>query len=414
MVPLKRSQGLPFDELITLIASRPVYIFGAGEIALAVLLSLKKSGIKCAGFLNTQHQPKNAHQFGLKVITPEALFEANNPAFIVIASQAFLAQAQEICEKYGYQNHRDYLSFHHISRPEVVIDVVEDINLFNGDKLSWPADFNPKYMSVSRYQKVIDKLCNDQPNMTKVNLAEWGDALWHPELAKVIHITQSKEVICSIKTYLLELTQLHALASKSPLVLNISVIGGEQYYAQYLGGQAWPQLLANIVRLGELLQQAHHQTQVIVRYAPMRRDSAADKATLKALCVKYHFSWMIEDAYIMPYERLLDVLSDDSARLNSLSMVREVPWDVAKWTQVSRQDADNSCLPQRIFPVVNFDESVGICHVYKQAIVANNVLELSREALLEQRGNCQQCVKCQSFGMHRLDLHVLKRRYPNE
>lgn len=414
MVPLKTIQGFSADKIRGMVGARAVYIWGGGELAHAVLISLQKSGIICTGFLNTNVESSSENQFGLSLLAPEDVVDGRGSIFIVIATQNFKRQASTFCNDSGLENNIDYTSYLNISRPEAVIDITPDAGCVEQKKKPYVTSLETGDMGLDTYNKVLNKLNDDYPLLTKISISEWGEPLRHKHLPEIVRVTRSKNILCSIKTHLLVVNNVDELLDSEPTSIDVVVLGVGSNYDKHTGLGCWVELLNNIETLGSHSPNGHRNTVISVRYAPLKNDNLQIVNVLKSMCQEYQFVFVEEDTYIMPYDRLLDLIEQNGSDIGDNEAVKEIPWDVVKWTEIALRDAKNPCLPQRIFPIINSDASVGLCHIYKEPKVQSHFLDISKDELLNQRHNHEHCVNCQSYGMHRLDLHVLRRKYPLE
>ncbi len=396
-----------------MVNGRDLYIWGGGELAHSVFISLQKSGINCTGFLNTQAISACTHFCGYPLSTPEQTLKHGRAIFIVIATQNFRDQAENICEASGLVKDSDYTNYLNIARPEAVIEITRDVGFHAGGSEAACLPKTAPYMNIEHYTKIINKLCADYPLLTKVSISESGDALLNPELPSIVHKTKQKNVNCSVNTQLLVLTNIESLIAAEPTELNIHVQGTTKNYEQEKGLGDWEKLLLNLNTLGNYLCRNKHNIKVSVRYSSLDQDDPKELQRLKHICIEFRFIFLPEDSYIMPYDRLLSVMEKQS-NLENHSITQNIPWNVSKWTNIAIQDANNPCLPQRIFPIINVDGSTGLCHIYKSPIVSEQFLDVAKEELLYKRHNHEHCVRCQHFGLHRLDLNVLRRKYPLE
>ena len=55
----------------------------------------------------------------------------------------------------------------------------------------------------------------------------------------------------------------------------------------------------------------------------------------------------------------------------------------------------------------------GLCHLYEQPMLGVDYLATPWPDLLALRHSADHCSRCQQHGLHRLDLPVLSRRFPD-
>ncbi len=159
--PLKTYQGLSINELETLIDDRDIYIWGCGHLGRIIKRYFDKNGLTVKSFCDSN--PKlNMNIDNVKVVNTKDIFNTVKlkQAFIIIASAQYKDEMERHCLSAGLLKKEDYLSYIHISRPEVAIDVAGKCNLKcpscprgNMEKL------RPEgYMTASIYTTVQTKL----------------------------------------------------------------------------------------------------------------------------------------------------------------------------------------------------------------------------------------------------------------
>lgn len=124
----------------------------------------------------------------------------------------------------------------------------------------------------------------------------------------------------------------------------------------------------------------------------------------KVAPVSLTFHGIESDPYIMPYDALL---KDQAPR----SAIDALPYNLSAALDLCKQDTHLPCLSQRVFPIIQTDGSVAVCHLYNPLILDNNYLDADWARLLQHRSVNALCEACQACGLHRLDLDVLRRRH---
>jgi len=407
VVPLTTLQGLPAGELAALIGDRPVYLWGTGDIGLDVLTSLRRSGIAPAAYLHSQPRTGASHH-GFPVLDAATRLAAAPAPFVVIASQQFRRQAEAVCQQAGLVAGRDYLTHLAIRRPTAVIEVASG----TGNHGCLAARERPtQFMSAARFQSVLGKLLADQPQLCHVELSWLGDPLANPEIADIVARCEAV-VPCTINTPLLDDTRLPAVIDAAPSRLNIVVSSYGENHSEMTGGDGWPAFLTRLERLKALLVEYGSATRTMLRYIRTRDEPPEHLAAWQELLKGSDISLSVEYPYLAPYDPLLarcDGMATDAASERILS---RLTWQLDPVLALCREDRENPCLSQRVFPVIGADLKVGLCHLYETPIIADDYLATPWEDLLERRHADGHCTHCQQHGLHRLDLPVLQQRFP--
>ena len=169
-----------------------------------------------------------------------------------------------------------------------------------------------------------------------------------------------------------------------------------------------------IRKLGELRAAiARHRPPTrfqVVRYRH-RHEPASFEAPWQELLRGSGIGLAMQAPYVMPYDRVLAYCETGVWSDEARAFAASLPWDIDRVLSACTADAHLTCLSQRVFPVVRADRSVGLCHLYEEAI-ASDYLAVPWDELLRRRHGAPHCRRCQRHGLHRLDLDVLVGRHP--
>lgn len=414
MIPLKTFQGLSKESLEKLILNRKVYIWGTGVIAGDVLLSLKKSGIPVEAFLDNRKSLIGKEVEKLEVLNSEDVITYNNlsQSFIIIASSTFLKEAESKCLSMKFQKGRDFVTYLKISRQFAAIDVSGDCNI--ACKSCPQGNLTPLRkagnMSLSTFKKVFGKLYKDLPSLVGIELFSWGEPFVNTELPMIVRHAQ-KYVPCFLSTNLQDISNLEDVILSKPYQLSISVNGCNGLYEKIMQGASWEILLKNLKALSELVVKHSSKTNIFIRYFDYSSQSREELGIFRNYCKSIGVDIKFEYTYLNSYDNYLDLLKGKVLSIEANEIFTEIPWNLKKVLYFAEKDINKPCLSQRIFPIINWDKSVSLCHTYYNPVIAKNYLTISMEELLEKRHNQEQCHECQKFGLHRLDLEVIKSKY---
>ncbi|MBF0329414.1 MAG: radical SAM protein [Nitrospirae bacterium] len=411
-IPLKTYQGLSIDELKTLINGRDIYIWGCGHLGRIIKRYFDKNGLTVKAFCDIN--PKLKITDNLKVINPKEIFNSVRfkKAFIMIASVQHKDAMEKDCLDAGLLKNNDYLSYVRISRPEVAIDVAGKCNVRCS---SCPhgnmENLRPEgYMTAAVYKRVLNKLLTERPSLMNIELFTWGEPFLNPDLPEIIQMTE-KLVPCTVATNLQTADILEDVIKAEPSQLIISTNGYKESYETGRIGASWKLFFDNLHLLKELIDKYNPKTQVAVLYHLYRNNQKQDLDDMRNLCLGLGLRLYTTWAYLNPYDKILDYCEGRDIGLQAKSIMDILPCDLNHALEFAKADAQKPCLCQRIFPIINWDLSVSLCHTYYGPVIANNFLDISLNELVNLRHHQAQCEICQKHGLHRLDIEVLLKKY---
>lgn len=419
MIPLTTIQGLSQDEIQSVVNDRDIYIWGAGSIAIDVFISLKSSGLKPKAFLDSRVISERQHSKGIPILHPDYVLNSSfdqRKSFIVIASATFGKQAEIILSKNtNLQKGIDYINYHSVSRPVAVIDVSGMCNL---KCLSCPRGnmnelMSEGYMSYETYKKVFKKLRKDIPLLTKIELFSWGEPLLNHELSKIIKLTE-QFVPCVISTNLMVNCNLEEIIKSQPTEFNITINSAAKSYEKVMVGASWNRLMQNLYNLSLLVKYHKPKTKITLKLYTYRLDSKKEMQKILSVAQELNFPLEFCQTYLNPYDNILAYANEEVISESSKFVLNNLPWDINKALALARRDINRPCLSQRLFPIINWDLSVSLCHTYYYPIIADNYLKIDWADLLSLRHRAKHCYLCQKYALHRLDLDILSKRYPKE
>jgi hypothetical protein len=320
-----------------------------------------------------------------------------------------------MCLQAGFVNNTDFMSYFKIARPTAVVEV-------SGQGGFWGAGCSrrkasetqsERLMSFTNYKRVFDKLRGDVPQLCRVDLAAWGDPFHNPQLADIVEYTE-KSVPCSIITNLRITERLSEVLKANPSELSIVIHGYADTYERLMPGASWEQLLANLAHLSRVIAEVKPETRVFIKAYQSRLDGAGFRSALHSIGEQYSIDVEFGVPYPASYDDFLGFASGRHLGNEFECVTEALPWDLDSALVLSRRELDMPCLSQRIFPVIHWDMSVGLCHAYCNPRVSSNYLEHDWDELLSLRHASTFCGSCQEHALHRLDLQVLARSYPDE
>lgn len=416
-VPLVTYKGLGIEDIKNLVNSRDLYIWGCSFLGKLLKRLFLKNELNVKGFCDSNPDLQGKLFDSIPVFSPERIINLTRErrGFLLIAISGQSQAIEKICLKEGLEKNNDFISYIQISRPETMISISSRCNI---DCLNCPRNhtlvsINHDFMSTYDYVKVIDKLVKEIPTIFLITLAGYGEPLMHPDIGHIIETTE-KQVPCSVWTNLLIDEKIEEVVASKPSQIVIKVSGHGNNYELYHRGAKWHDFQRNLFKLSELVNKIKSPTQINVlfhRYSDNQKD---DMQKIKSLASKLGFRFNTTISHICPYDRIFKFLKNKNGHILNQEIVDRLAWDFSKVIDLCQVDTPNPCLCQRIFPVINHDLSVSICHVFYEPIIAKNFLDMPLTQLIERRHEDLHCRECQLFGLHRLDVEVLMRRYPDK
>jgi MoaA/NifB/PqqE/SkfB family radical SAM enzyme len=415
--PLKTYQGISIEELKTLINERDIYIWGCGHLGRIIKRCLEKNELSIKSFCDSDPKLNAFFIDNVKVISPQDVinYARSKQAFIIIASMRYRDEIEESCISAGLVKKEDFLSYIHISRPEVAIDVAGKCNIKcpscpmgNMENLL-PAGYMPAYI----YKQVLNKLLLELPLLMNIDLSSWGEPFMNPELAEIIQMTETM-IPCTVSTNLQISDKLEDVIKAQPSQLIVSTSGYGKSYEINHAGASWQVFFDNIHLLKELIDKYKPKSQITVLYHLYRNNQQQDLDNLRSLCLKLGLKFSTTWAYLNPYDKILDFCEGRDVGTQAQKVLDVLSWDLMHSLKLSKTEAQDPCLCQRIFPIINWDLSVSLCHIYYYPIISNNFLDTPLDEILKLRHTQSQCVICQKHGLHRLDIEILLKKYPKD
>ncbi len=235
-------------------------------------------------------------------------------------------------------------------------------------------------MGKKTYEKVLEKLLLEIPTLSCIDLSTWGEPLCNPELANIVKYTEAR-IPCKMSTILQERKLLGDVIQSQPSQFTISVSGTEENYERRHTGASWETFVENMHLLRDLRRRIRPKTIFNVVYHLYRDNQGSELDTCRSLCSEVGIPLVEDWAYLNPYDNLLDLCQEKELTAQGNSVLKNLAWDTEKALKLAEIEHSLPCLCQRIFPVINSDLSVALCHLYVKPRVASNYLEISMDQL---------------------------------
>lgn len=406
LVPLSTRQGITLQELTGRINHRRLAIWGCGFLGRSLKRCLDRNGLAVAAYCDANLTLQETLLDGVPVLAPDKALHAakDKNLFLLIASSFHSPTIEQHCLDAGLGKGVDFLGHRSLFRPEAAVSISAPscAAATRSDKASKPG----AYMSATVYAHVLEKLVREIPELLCVDLSAWGEPLLNPDVAEIIRLTEQR-VPCKLATHLRSVERLEQVIQAQPSQLLITVNGVGNAYEALNEGCSWPQFLENLRTLEALISRHQPQTILTLLCHRYKGAPATEQAAFAALCSELGFTSVFDWPYFSSYDALLSVCEGASWDAYDQQILARLPWHLEKALACAKGDAHKPCLCQRIFPVIHWDCSVGLCHLYTAPIVARDWMTLTLDDIINLRHAHEHCGRCQSFGLHRLDIDVL-------
>jgi hypothetical protein len=417
----KKNSFLPLEieqkkiECITPLSyGKKIVIWGSGHLGKVIYRLLERTSYchLITGFGDSNPALEGKFILGKPVLNSSDIFESclKRNSIIIISNATHFRDIKKFFEDKGLVEKENFISFLNIPRPEAVIQLVKN----EQEKKSIPNELGPDQrtiLNLNDYIAILDKLLNDIPLLSHVDLSGFSEPLLNPYLSEIVKYTE-KRVPCTITTKLnSSIDNIQAILDSRPSQFLILANGFNKSFDENNNPHTWYNFKKKLVRICELKKTYEKYTEFRVNYIIYKNNSSIDLASMKELCLKLNIKLVTSIGYMNYYDDTLNLFDGKSLSIAGNKSYENLNWSLPKAMKFASLDRNQRCLCQRIFPIINFDKSVGVCHLYQKPILDVNILDVDYRKLLEKRSNSEHCKKCQSYALHRLDIDVLKARH---
>jgi hypothetical protein len=207
------------------------------------------------------------------------------------------------------------------------------------------------------------------------------------------------------------LESIHEVLSAKPSQFVILASGHGRSFEVNSSSRNWSDFKKKLEMFCEVKEEYEDCTEFRVNYQLFNNNSNSCLSDMKKLCDKLKIKLVESVGYINRYDDTLNLFQGLELSPEGRKEYEFLQWDLLKVMKYVSRDRLLSCLCQRIFPVVNYDKSVGFCHLYTEPLLHYNILHADYKSVMKERSNSDHCRKCQSFALRRLDVDVLRSRY---
>lgn len=398
------------DAIRSQVAGRELYIWGSGHFGAAIAAAMTRMEIPIAGFLDKK--TSTGEFLGYRVQRPEVVLNrGRNNTFLILASFLYAEEMATACQSHGFRHGDDYLSHEDLKPYHFEIDVAGQCNLKcrTCPRGNTPGGPPPGMMPLDAFKQVIDKLLQDVPMLSDVQLYSWGEPLLNAALPDMIAYCHSKGLASAVSSNLSLRRGLEAAIKAKPTWFRVSLSGGDpQTYSVVHQGGDFDLVISNLRKLAELQAVYAPSMFVEVNYH-LYKHNLAGVPVIAALCQELGFTLRTNYAFIDPIELLMDYAAGKELPSDVKDTLPYLLLDIDTALSLSMREGSDNCVSQNCF-VIHSDLSFRRCiHLYQTSgnILADNFLEIPFSEILERAKNCTICKICRSLCVHRYHFPYL-------
>lgn len=394
------------ENLIHRIAGRAVYIWGARHEGYAAKLALSRHGIPAAGYIDSSPALHGASAFGLSITSPVSFFshQATHNAFIIIASGFFADEISNSCLAEGWIINQDFAVYGDLRRFNYQVDVAGMCNLkcISCPRGNWPRHRKPGCMSAATYQKLVDKILQDDPWTGIITLYNWGDPLLNPALPDIINITRSKGLLSAISSNLAMKMDFRPVIQAGPDWFRISNSGWDQNYETTHTGAKWDVFYANCLKLAEYRTE-YHPEMIVEFFFHIYDHNRNDFHRIQAFCQKLDFVLRYRHAALAPLDNI-ELVIDGKPLTYAAAQTRSLQFlGVEEVMGIARAERNRPCFYMDHL-WIDWDLSIAHCMEWYDPslkLLDKDFLSASLDEIETTRRTSVHCRTCMEKGIHR-------------
>jgi len=395
-----------WDQFISLINGRDVYIFGGNVEGVGISRMMESNGKPAKAFLDTRNFNGGILR-GLPVISPKQFIDNPRTSLIIICTKHrdYRSAARQFCSSRGYSEGVDFIFNSSLCQYFPTIETVGLCNLrcITCDMGIPGANLDQKMMSVEKFEEIIKKLKKEVPFLNSVALYLWGEPLLHPKNYEIINICHQYGIATEFSSNLNNIKNLDQFIAADPDILIVTSSGfGKNYEITHTGGK-FEKFRNNCVSLRNSIDKHQAETFVKYHYLVYNNNGGAELLAAKAFAESLGFQFAPILANIFPgkihdHVVLGEPLPDVMIEANKY-LVYEIN-DQIIWAQNQKE---KSCPVINAFPTIKWNGSVmHCCNMTKPTVGNDDFLDVSMVDLLDVRHKTGFCQRCQEHGMHRV------------
>jgi MoaA/NifB/PqqE/SkfB family radical SAM enzyme len=411
-------------ELFNFISGKSIVIWGARMTGIGALRQLKEKNANVLNFLDSDPALVDNTVHGLQVYHPndiKKILKSNNDVVVLLAVSLKESEIINQFQKMDIKN-LPVVSFHDEMAPYYTVDILGSCNL---KCASCPhsiveTDVPKGSMRLDVFKKVFDKIIEDTPSISHINLYSWGEPLLHPYIDKIINYVHEHNVAVALSSNLSIKfgKRIEKIIKSSPDYLKVSLSGffPEAYNNTHQGGDI-NLVKKNLYFIKELIDKYKSNTLVDINYHLYKDNSGQNIDKMEELAKELGFIISKTYALVMPLERVLSHL-DGKPDLQTKQLQDNLLVTIDEGIKASSEVPlpKNTCPFRENQININADLSVPVCCTVwerEKNIVAPNFLETNINQINQNKKNVDLCKKCMSLRLPEYNMGFNKRGWEN-
>ena len=397
--------------------NKPVYIWGARALGCGVLRLAQRKKLNIRGFIDSDTAFKDQNILGYHVYPATHLKEIviSEKPYVIIASSANERTIGRLCEQMGMRKFFDFCTSSDICGVEYVIDIVGACNLACPSCPRGNYHIHPPkgIMSLNKYEKVVEKILEESPNVSAISLFNWGEPLLHPQLQDIITIQRNKKIFSSVSTNF-NIKDIENLVNIKFDMLKVSVSG---YFQKNYGDTHFKGdinlVKANLYKLRYLMDKVNSEMEVEIIYHKYRNNTGIDLEKFRNLAQELGFTFAEIFAYYNPVEKVIDYLEGRVVD-KDMQLIEELCISIDEATISNTEKAEKRvCSLRENQIVINWNGSVSLCcacYDPKKTIIADDFLDISLNEILSLKHKNTLCKTCMEYGIDQYYFDTSQRK----
>ncbi|MDR2659170.1 MAG: hypothetical protein LBC27_04185 [Spirochaetaceae bacterium] len=257
------------------------------------------------------------------------------------------------------------------------------------------------FMSLTDYEKVLNKLVKEIPMLHMMNLFIWSDPLLHPNLPDIIKMNSNLGLGSFLSTNLnIKTEKLDDIIKSDPPYLKITCSGfGSKNYEMNQAGAKWELFYKNILEVSRLIKKYKASTAVEIFFLITKENIMEYKDIVK-LGQENGFRVSAGLSMLFP-KYAMDFIENMPLHEGAQKAMSLMSRDLKEMLSAAEKEHDRLCANRIGFPNINWDLSVLNCCNFNQDKLADNFFDKSIKELIEMKDRSPLCKKCISYSLHR-------------
>ncbi len=295
-----------------------------------------------------------------------------------------------------------------LSVPKVYfIDVIEGCNLRcpSCPVGNMRGTLRPKgRMSIELFNRILDKIKLETPEVQFIGLFSWSEPLLHPEIGELVRSVKRHDFPCYLSANLNRTDNLESVIQAGVDSLRVSLSGFYQdTYSQTHEGGDIETVKRNMRELRALIDKHQSKTKVFIAYHRYRHNMGRDYDEMCRFADELGFVMDPTWAYLMPLEKLFIEL-DGKLSEKDRKVVDLFAISPTEQRRIYAGSRPSDCSLRRDQMAINADGSVSLCcAVYdKQNYIADQFLDIPYAELQRRKYSSTICERCMSNDLHKV------------